>query len=175
MLNRNSSARTAAKRWFKCSLLQRPAIILAMLLLCAVFVRGQDFKFRIDTANRSFLSMSKWELQIHDSAKGLVAFQKQDSSLVVIDSNATITVLMKSLKQWQEQSLKDSKELWAAKDILACLNTQGYVLNKDRLKFNNATKNYFNLINRKEQFQKMQTLDILIRDVKGKALGWVSQ
>ncbi len=44
MLNRNSSAGTAAQKWFKCSLLQRPAIILAMLLLlCAVFyVKGQN-------------------------------------------------------------------------------------------------------------------------------------
>jgi len=40
MLNRNSSVRTAAQKWFKCSLIQRPAIILAMLLLCAVYLSG---------------------------------------------------------------------------------------------------------------------------------------
>lgn len=42
MLNRNSSAGTAAQKWFKCSLLQRPAIILAMLLLCAVYSGCSD-------------------------------------------------------------------------------------------------------------------------------------
>jgi hypothetical protein len=36
MQNRNSSARTAAQKSSKSPLLQRPAIILAMLLLCAV-------------------------------------------------------------------------------------------------------------------------------------------
>jgi len=36
MLNRNSSAGTVAKKSSKSSLVQRPAIILAMLLLCAV-------------------------------------------------------------------------------------------------------------------------------------------
>ena len=41
MLNRNSSAGTVAKKWFKSSLLQRPAIILAMLLLCAVYCKAQ--------------------------------------------------------------------------------------------------------------------------------------
>ena len=34
-------ARTAAKKSFKCSLIQRSAIILAMLLLCAVFCQAQ--------------------------------------------------------------------------------------------------------------------------------------
>jgi hypothetical protein len=37
MLHRNSSAGTAAPQSSKCSLIQRPAIILAMLLLCAVY------------------------------------------------------------------------------------------------------------------------------------------
>ena len=37
MLNRNSSAGTAAKKWFKCSLLQRQAPLAAMLLLAAVY------------------------------------------------------------------------------------------------------------------------------------------
>lgn len=37
MLNRNSSAGTAAPQCSKSLLIQRPAIILAMLLLCAVF------------------------------------------------------------------------------------------------------------------------------------------
>lgn len=41
MLNRNLSAGTAAQKSSKCSLIQRPAIILAMLLLCAVFCHGQ--------------------------------------------------------------------------------------------------------------------------------------
>lgn len=41
MLHRNSSAGTAAKQSSKCLLIQRPAIILAMLLLCAVFVQAQ--------------------------------------------------------------------------------------------------------------------------------------
>lgn len=42
MIHRNSSAGTAAQKSSKSSLMQRPAIILAMLLLCAVFCQGQD-------------------------------------------------------------------------------------------------------------------------------------
>lgn len=58
MLNRNSSARTAAKKWFKCSLLQRPAIILTMLLLCAVFPgcskdNGIDLTYKVVTYNKN--------------------------------------------------------------------------------------------------------------------------
>jgi hypothetical protein len=171
MLHRNSSAGTAAQKSSKCSLIQRPAIILAMLLLCAVFCQGQDIKFSIDTTKHSFLSVSEWTLQIQDSAKGLVAYQKKDSSLVVIDSAATINVLMNTIKQIQEEN----KKLYAAQDILSYINTQGYVLNKDRIKFNDAVENYFKLSGNKTDYKKMQKLDILIRSVKGKALGWVSQ
>ena len=54
MLHRNSSAGTAAQKSSKSSLIQRPAIILAMLLLCAVscthkrkgeIIKTQDGKF----------------------------------------------------------------------------------------------------------------------------------
>lgn len=145
--------------------------IAAILLLCAVFCQGQDIKFSIDTTKHSFYSFSEWELQIQDSAKGLVAYQKKDSALVVLDSVATISVLMNTIKQMQKQNEK----LYAAQDILSYVNTQGYVLNKDRVKFNDAVKKYFKLSDQKQAYQKMQKLDILIRDVKGKALGWVSQ
>ena len=42
MLHRNSSAGTAVQKSSKSSLIQRPAIILAMLLLCAVFCHAQN-------------------------------------------------------------------------------------------------------------------------------------
>lgn len=42
MLHRNSSAGTVAQKSSKRSLIQRSAIILAMLLLCAVYCQGQD-------------------------------------------------------------------------------------------------------------------------------------
>lgn len=42
MLNRNSSVGTAAQKSSKSSLLQRPAIILAMLLLCAFYSGCSD-------------------------------------------------------------------------------------------------------------------------------------
>lgn len=41
MLHINSSAGTAAQQSSKCSLIQRPAIILAILLLCAVYCQAQ--------------------------------------------------------------------------------------------------------------------------------------
>jgi hypothetical protein len=59
MLNRNPSAGTAAKKSSKCSLLQRPAIILAMLLLCAVyFVKGQDTSYLKTLTDTSFRTLS---------------------------------------------------------------------------------------------------------------------
>jgi len=48
MLNRNSSAGTAAIKSSKCSLLQRPAIILAILLLCAVLSTEAQTTIAID-------------------------------------------------------------------------------------------------------------------------------
>ena len=46
MLHRNSSAGTAAQKSSKCSLVQRPAIILAMLLLCAVFSSCKSYRLK---------------------------------------------------------------------------------------------------------------------------------
>ena len=56
MLNRNSSAGTAAKKWFKSSLLQRPAIILAILLLCAVLSTKAQLTLTIDSINGTAIS-----------------------------------------------------------------------------------------------------------------------
>jgi hypothetical protein len=57
MQNQSTSARTAAQKSSKSSLIQRPAIILATLLLCAVFCQGQDttktFKRLTDTSAAS--------------------------------------------------------------------------------------------------------------------------
>jgi hypothetical protein len=58
MLNRNLSARTAAQKWFKCSLLQRPAIILAMLLLCAVLSAEAQTTLKSDSGFLSTGSIS---------------------------------------------------------------------------------------------------------------------
>lgn len=107
------------------------AVIVANLLLCAFFCHGQNIKFSIDTTKHSSLSVSKWALKIQDSVKGLVAYQKKDSLLVVIDSAATINVLINTIKKMQEQNRK----LYEVQDILRYINTQGYVLNKDRIKF----------------------------------------
>lgn len=49
MLHRNSSAGTAAPQSSKSSLIQRPAIILAMLLLCAVFSSEAQTTLTIDS------------------------------------------------------------------------------------------------------------------------------
>jgi hypothetical protein len=49
MSNRNSSAGTAAQKSSKCSLIQRPAIILAMLLLCAVLSTQAQTTLTVDS------------------------------------------------------------------------------------------------------------------------------
>lgn len=149
----------------------RPLVIAAILLLCAVSSHSQSHTFSIDTTKHFIRTIYEWQLQIQDSGNRLVAYQKKDSALVVLDSAATIKVLMNCIQKMQEQN----KKLYAAEDILSYINTQGYVLNKDRVKFNDAVAKYFKLSDKKLNYQKMQKLDILIRSVKGKALGWVSQ
>ena len=49
MLNRKLSARTAAQKSSKSSLIQRPAIILAMLLLCAVLSTEAQTTLTVDS------------------------------------------------------------------------------------------------------------------------------
>lgn len=63
----------------------------------------------------------------------------------------------------------------AADNILSCLNSTGYVLNKDRKRFNHAVAVYMKLIHRNIHAPKMLKLDILVRDINGNALYWVSQ
>jgi hypothetical protein len=58
MLNRNLSAQTAAQKKFKCSLLQRPAIISAMLLLCAVLSTEAQTTSNKDSMFLSGLTLS---------------------------------------------------------------------------------------------------------------------
>jgi len=80
MLHRNSSAGTAAQKSSKCSLIQRPAIILAMLLLCAVLsTEAQTFKEstwnpyeltgKMDTVNRYYVEVDSFLIQyIHSGS-----------------------------------------------------------------------------------------------------------
>jgi hypothetical protein len=74
MLHRNSSAGTAAQQSSKSSLIQRPAIILAMLLLCAVLsTEAQTFKEstwnpyeltgKMDTVNRYYVEVDSFLIQ----------------------------------------------------------------------------------------------------------------
>jgi hypothetical protein len=72
MLHRNSSAGTAAKKSYKCSLIQRPAIILAMLLLCAVFsASGQN----ISVGRKSMLDITT------GTASGPFGYQDTSTSI----------------------------------------------------------------------------------------------
>ena len=153
------------------------AVLAANLLLCAVFVRAQDFKImKAGTmpSNITMRSDSLKTLRVYDSAKGEVAIYYKDS-LIVTDSLAAIKTLLKISQYSFEQQQKQNEKYWAAQDILNYINTQGYVMNKDRKKFNEAVAKYRKLTNQKGKAERMQKLDILIRDVNGKALGWVSQ
>ena len=79
MLHRNSSAGTAAQKSSKCSLIQRQAIILAMLLLCAVFCQAQTWEKSIwnpyeltgkmDTVERYYVEVDSFLIQyIHSGS-----------------------------------------------------------------------------------------------------------
>lgn len=177
MKNRITAAGTTAQQSFKCSLLLRPALLLAIPLLCAVFCQAQEFKImKAGTmpSNISMMADSLKILRVYDSVKGEVAIYYKDS-LIVMDSLAAIKTLLKISQYSFEQQQKQNEKYWAAQDILNYINTQGYVMNKDRKKFNEAVSKYRKLTNQKGKAEKMQKLDILIRDVNGKALGWVSQ
>lgn len=69
MLNRNSSAGTAAQKSSKSSLLQRPAIILAMLLLCAVLsTEAQTLQLSINTDTTTSIDTVKVILLVGDTS-----------------------------------------------------------------------------------------------------------
>lgn len=66
MLNRNSLARIATKKRFKCSLIQRPAIILAILLLAAVRINAQkDFDYTIYSTKADFFDIDSSKVGLH--------------------------------------------------------------------------------------------------------------
>jgi hypothetical protein len=101
MLHINSSVGTAAQKSSKCSLIQRPAIILAMLLLCAVFSGctdsfGDNYKYDwvvkttytngdIDTLNCSYNSFKGNEcyLYLKVSESGLLSSGGTTPCLIV--------------------------------------------------------------------------------------------
>lgn len=138
MSNRNSSAGTAAQKSSKCSLIQRPAIILAILLLCAVFCQGQTkynlskMMIPLDTV---CMNCHFYPLLIGDNTKN-VAWLNLDSTLTVIDSAATIKVLITELLRQQDMN----ERLYAAMGVLSTITTRGKVT--DINAFKKALKRY---------------------------------
>lgn len=78
---------------------------------------------------------------VYDSAHRLVCEQTKDF-LIVLDSLATIKVLIKSLKEQFERESDIWQKLYAAEDILRYVSVNGYVDNKHRKKFNKAVLKY---------------------------------
>lgn len=126
--------------------------------------------------------VNKYNYFISSPTKALVAYQKQDSAWVIIDSAATISALLTEVTRLRElYTKKDStldktiNLLSAAENILLCVNTQGYVPNKYRDSFNLYVRKYFKLKGNTTQYDHMQLLDIFIRDKNGKVLGRINQ
>ena len=84
--------------------------------------------------------------------------------------NASVITLQDSIREDKYQKLAES-----AAEVLRYVTTEGYVLNKNRVKFNIAVKKHLQLLGDKSKYKKMQKLDILVRDIHGKAIGWVPQ
>jgi hypothetical protein len=138
MFNKNSSAGTAAKNRSKCSLFERLPLLLAILMLSAVFsCQAQTIDFKTDTT--LFKDYHYYPLMIMDSSKR-VAYLDKDSNLVVIDSLATIKVLIQCSFQNGRQLNKYQERFYAAADILNYLKINGTISNKK--KFDAAVKKY---------------------------------
>lgn len=80
MLHRNSSAGTAAPQSSKSSLIQRPAIILAMLLLCAVF----SSEAQTTTSSKDSIFLSTGNFSIGTISYGMPNEYKYDTIAVVL-------------------------------------------------------------------------------------------
>jgi hypothetical protein len=80
MLNRNLLAGTAAQKRFKCSLLQRPAIILAMLLLCAVL----STQAQTTTSSKDSMFLSTGTISLATAYYGTQNEYKYDTISVVL-------------------------------------------------------------------------------------------
>ncbi len=113
-------------------------------------------------------------LTVSDSIKGVVAIYRNDS-LIVIDSLAAIMILIETLQRQFEQQEKQSEIYFAASEILRYVNIDGFVLNKNRIKFNKAVVAYLKATKQKMVKSKIQRIDILVKDNKGNPLGWVKQ
>jgi hypothetical protein len=123
------------------------------------------------------------EYQIQDSSKTIVAYDSlkgrvltaNSDSLIITDSLQAIKLLLTAFSSLMEQNQKNSEKLYATEDILNYVNTMGFVLNKNRVKFNKAVSAYFKLAGWRGRYHQMQKLDILTRDLKGNATGWIKQ
>lgn len=128
-------------------------------------------------ASFSHISMSTDSsntIRVVDSALGIVAVFK-DGIMSVKDSSAALAILLENFLFSMKSQQKQSEKYWAAQDVLNCVTTRGYVLNKDRIIFNKAVVRYKKIIADKRKFDKMRNMDILIKDSKGNAIGWAQQ
>ena len=95
MLHRNSSAGTTAPQSSKCSLIQRPAIILAMLLLCAVsscnYRLKQEYKEK-HQKYRTLMYRSNFKQCFVDSSRKYGLLYREIMGWKPVDVNAIDTV-----------------------------------------------------------------------------------
>jgi hypothetical protein len=102
-------------------------------------LRNDSVKLKWQVTHTPQTQASKPILTIYENGKA-VAYQKQDSSIVVVDSAATIRVFFKSARMQMEAVKSQSEKQNAADEVLQYANADGTV--RDKRKFSSAVKKY---------------------------------
>lgn len=103
--------------------------------------------FTINTNAQNVVFEYEYIISDYDSSKKIVvynAYKKRDSAIVVLDSSKTIIQLV----DFFTKNYKKQNEIYYLKIIFSFINKKGYVLKKDKIKFNKAVKDYHDLINK---------------------------
>jgi len=113
-----------------------------------------------------------YSLKITDSLLNIttIGLRFPDSTIFIIGDTA------KAIKQLYIEMKKAMEELELTKAILYNVSSRGFVYNRNRVAFNKSVKEYLKFKEFKNlDYYPMQNMDILIRDLKGKATGWIKQ
>jgi hypothetical protein len=86
MQNCKTSARTAAKKTFKCSLLFRPVTLAAILMLAAVFLSSCDNSYRDNTKRTESGINFVGRYEIIENDMKYVVYREVDGGLFIINT-----------------------------------------------------------------------------------------
>lgn len=165
MLHRNSSAGTAAQKSSKCSLIQRPAVVLAMLLLCAVF----SSEAQTTTSSKDSMFLSAESFSIGSISYGTPNEYKYDTIAVVLLVSDTLqyTNYTPHLTNYYDKSgTINWVTAYAVRKIT--IEKKGSHQSGDMMWFNDSDKYYYNTEKYLDGFMQQLSKHVIVWQVVSK-------